>query len=167
MYQASAPVFIRMLSNLITLIDMAQAHADARKFDSANYLGLRLAPDMLPFTKQIHIATDAAKFGLARLAGVDAPKYEDKEVTLGELKARVESVIAYLNTFKPEQIDGTETKQITLKLGPKQDRIVELTGQNYLLNFAMPNFYFHVTTAYALLRASGVAIGKNDFLGRS
>ncbi|MBL8380353.1 MAG: DUF1993 domain-containing protein [Burkholderiales bacterium] len=165
MYQSSAPVFIRMLGNLSAILDRAQAHADAKKFDSAVYLPSRLAPDMLPFSKQVQIACDAAKGCMARLAGVEIPKHPDTETTLAELKARIATVIEYVKSFKPEQIDGTESKEIVLKLGPKQDRILNFNGVQFLQGFAMGNFYFHVTTAYALLRHQGVEIGKSDYLG--
>ena len=166
MYQASAPTFIRMLRNLSAILDKAQAHADAKKFDSANYLQSRLAPDMLPFVKQVQVACDAAKGCMARLAGVDIPKHADTEQSLAELQARIATVIDYIKSFKPEQIDGSETSEIVLKLGPKQDRILNFTGVSYLQGFAMGNFYFHVTTAYALLRHQGVDIGKADYLGQ-
>ena len=165
MYQASAPVFIRMLTNLSAILDKAQAHADAKKFDSANYLGARLAPDMLPFTKQVQIACDAAKGAMARLAGVEIPKHPDTETSITGLKARIAAVIDYVKSFKPEQIDGTEAKEIIIKLGPKQDRILTFTGLSFLQGFAIGNLYFHVTTAYALLRHMGVEVGKTDYLG--
>ena len=165
MYQASAPVFIRMLSNLAAILDKAQAHADAKKFDSANYLGARLAPDMLPFSKQVQIACDAAKGAMARLAGVEIPKHADTEASIAELKTRIATVIDYVKSFKPEQINGTEGKEIVLKLGPKQDFILNFTGITFLQGFALGNLYFHITTAYALLRHMGVDLGKQDFLG--
>lgn len=166
MYQASAPVFIRMLRNLSAILDKAQAHADAKKFDSAVYMNARLAPDMLPFSRQVQIACDAAKGCMARLAGVDIPKHEDTERSLVELKTRIAAVVDYVKSFKPEQIDGTEAKEIVLKLGPKQDFILNFNGLSFLQGFAMGNFYFHTTTAYALLRHQGVDIGKADFLGQ-
>ena len=166
MYQASAPVFIRMLGNLSALLDKSQVHADAKHFDSANYLQQRLAPDMLPFVKQIQIACDAAKGCMARLAGVEIPKHPDSETSLAELKARIANVIDYVKSFKPEQIDGTEGKEIVLKLGPKQDFILNFTGLSFLQGFAMGNFYFHTTMTYALLRHQGVDLGKQDFLGK-
>ena len=129
-------------------------------------LGLRLAPDMLPFAKQIQIACDSAKGAMARLSGTEIPKHPDTETTLAELTARVALVIDYVQSFKPEQLDGTEGKEIVLKLGPKQDRILNFTGQSFLQGFAMGNFYFHISMAYALLRHQGVELGKQDFLGR-
>ena len=166
MCQSSAPVFIRMLKNLSAILDKAQAHADAKKFDSAVYLQARLAPDMRPLAKQMQIACDAAKGCMARLAGVEIPKHPDTEQTLAELKARIATVTDYVKSFKPEQIDGTEAKEIVLKLGPQQDLILNFTGLAFLQAFSMGNFYFHVTTAYALLRQQGVALGKMDYLGQ-
>jgi hypothetical protein len=163
MYQASVPVLIRGLTNLQTIIGKAQAHAAEKQIEQTVLTGARLFPDMLPLARQIHIATDTAKGCAARLADVEAPKFEDVEVTFDELHARIQKTIDYLNTFKPEQIDGTEARNITLKMrtGP-----VEYTGLNYLLTFVMPNFYFHITTTYAILRHNGVELGKLDYLGR-
>ena len=166
MYQASAPVFVRMLKNLSAMLDLAQAHADAKKFESAVFVQSRLAPDMLPFAKQIQIACDSAKGAMARLAGTEIPKHPDTEATIAELKARIATVIDYVQAFKPEQIDGSEAKEIVIKLGPKQDRILNFTGLSFLQGFAMGNFYFHISMAYALLRQQGVELGKQDFLGR-
>jgi uncharacterized protein len=166
MYQSSAPVFVRMLKNLSAILDKAQAHADTKKFDSAVYLQSRLAPDMLPLAKQVQIACDAAKGCMARLAGVEIPKHPDTEQTVADLKARIATVIDYVQSFKPEQIDGSEAREIVIKLGPKQDRILNFTGVSFLQAFAMGNFYFHVTTTYALLRHQGVEIGKADYLGQ-
>ncbi len=166
MYQSSAPVFIRMLGNLSAVLDKAQALADAKKFDSANYLAARLAPDMLSLTKQVQIACDAAKGCMARLAGVEIPKHPDTEASITELKARIATVTDYVKSFKPEQIDGSENREVVIKLGPKQDRIPNFTGITFLQAFAMGNFYFHVTTAYALLRHQSVDLGKQDFLGK-
>jgi uncharacterized protein len=163
MYQASVPVLIRGLANLQTIIGKAQAHAAEKQIDPSVFTGARLFPDMLPLTRQIHIATDTAKGCAARLAAVEAPKFDDVEVTFDELHARVQKTIDYLKTFKPEQIDGSEERSITLKMrtGP-----IEFTGVNYLLAFVLPNFYFHVTTAYDILRHNGVELGKLDYLGR-
>ena len=162
MYQASVPVLVRGLTNLQNIIGKAQAHAAEKQIDPSALTGARLFPDMLPLARQIHIATDTAKGCAARLADVDAPKFEDVEVTFDELHARIQKTIDYLNTFKPDQIDGSEERSITLKLrsGP-----IEFTGQSYLLGFVMPNFYFHITTIYALLRHNGVEVGKADYLG--
>jgi hypothetical protein len=162
MYQASVPRFIHMLGNLNAILAQAQAHAQARKIDESAFTGFRLAPDMLPFTRQVMIATDTAKGCAARLAGVTSPVYEDTEKTLDELQARVAKTIAYLQTFKPEQIDGSEEKEVTLKRRDGEERY---QGLHYLQWHAIPNFYFHVSMAYAILRHNGVEIGKRDFLG--
>jgi uncharacterized protein len=163
MYQASVPVLVRGLANLQNIIGKAQAHAAEKQIDPSVLTGARLFPDMLPLARQIHIATDTAKGCASRLAGVDAPKFEDVEVSFDDLDTRIQKTIDYLNTFTPEQIDGTEDKSITLKMraGP-----VDFTGQAYLLGFVLPNFFFHVTTAYDILRHNGVDIGKLDYLGR-
>lgn len=163
MHASSAPVFLSMLGNMLAWLDKAQAHAEARKFDVNNYLGLRLAPDMLPFTRQIQIATDGIKGCMARLAGQDVPKWDDTEVTLDELRARIRKTIAYVESFKPEQIDGTEGKEILLPT--RQGDPKRFTGQSYLAHFVLPNLYFHATTTYVLLRHAGVELGKRDFLG--
>ena len=162
MYQASVPRFINALNNLSAILDKAQAHVDAKKLDEATLTSFRLFPDMLPMARQILIATDTAKGLAARLAGVDIPVYEDTEKTLGELKARIAKTVAYLQTFKPEQIDGTEDKEIVIKRGDKETRY---TGMQFLLGHAVPNVYFHITTAYNILRHNGVEIGKRDYLG--
>ncbi|MFC5428779.1 DUF1993 family protein [Paraburkholderia denitrificans] len=163
MFQASVPVLVRGLTNLQAIIGKAQAHASEKQIDPTVLTGARLFPDMLPLSRQIHIATDTAKGCAARLAGVEAPKFDDVEVTFDELHTRIQKTIDYLQTFKPEQIDGTEEHAITLKMrtGP-----IEFTGLNYLLTFVLPNFYFHITTAYDILRHNGVEIGKLDYLGR-
>lgn len=161
MFQASVPVFIRNLNNLSAILDKAAAYADAKKIDHAVMLNLRLYPDMLNFTKQIQIAADFAKGAAARLAGVEVPKYEDTETSFADLKARIQKTIAFVQTFTPAQIDGSEERDITLTVGGNK---LELKGQPYLLHMAMPNFYFHATTAYAILRSNGVEIGKRDFV---
>ncbi|CAD6542281.1 hypothetical protein LMG27952_03899 [Paraburkholderia hiiakae] len=162
MYQASVPVLARGLTNLQNIIGKAQAHAAEKQIDPSVLTGARLFPDMLPLMRQIYIATDTAKGCAARLAGVEPPKFDDVEVTFDELHARIQKTIDYLNAFKPEQIDGTEARSITLKMrsGP-----IEFTGQSYLLGFVLPNFFFHVTTAYDILRHNGVELGKLDYLG--
>lgn len=162
MYQASVPRFINALNNLSAILDKAQTHVDAKKLDETALTSFRLYPDMLPMTRQIMIATDTAKGLAARLAGVDIPVYEDTEKTLSELKARITKTVSYLQTFKPEQIDGTEDKEIIIKRGDKETRY---TGMQFLLGHAVPNVYFHVTTAYNILRHNGVEIGKRDYLG--
>ena len=163
MHSACAPIFVRMLSNLQVWLDKAQAHAVARKFDPNNYLTLRLAPDMLPFAKQIQIASDAAKGCMARLAGVEVPKWEDNEATLADLRARVQKTIDYVKSFDAAQIDGSEDRSITIPTRAGEPLI--FSGEAYLKHYALPNFFFHTTTAYALLRHGGVEIGKGDYLG--
>ena len=161
MYQASAPRFANALKNLSAILDKAQAHAEAKKIEPAVLLQSRLYPDMFPLLRQIQIASDSAKGPVARLAGVEVPKYEDTEETIADLKARLAKTIDFVSSIKPAQIDGSEEKNIHLKLGPRE---VDYKGMQYLLGFALPNFYFHVTTAYDILRHNGVEIGKRDFI---
>lgn len=163
MHSASVPVFVRMLRNLDAVLDRAAEHAQARKFDPSVLLTARLYPDMLPFTRQVQIATDAAKGCAARLAGLEVPKFEDNESSIAELKARIARTIDFVESVDPQLIDGSESRTITIALrqGERQ-----LDGETYLKHFALPNFYFHVTTAYAILRHNGVELGKQDFLGR-
>jgi uncharacterized protein len=162
MYQASVPVIVRALKALQGVLDKGKAHAAAKGTDEANYLAMRVSPDMLPFTAQVGIACDIAKRGVARLAGVEAPVQEDNQASFDDLKARCQFVIDYLGTFTPEQIDGTEAKDITLQT-PRGD--MQFTGQDYLLGFILANVHFHSTMVYALLRGAGVEIGKADYLG--
>ena len=163
MHNTSVPVFVRMFNNMLNWLDKAQAHAEARKFDSANYLGLRLAPDMLPLTRQIQIATDGAKGCVARLAGLEVPKWDDTEVTLDELRARIRKTIDYVQSIPAEQIDGSVEREILLPT--RAGEPMRFTGEAYLKHFVLPNLYFHTTTTYALLRHAGVEIGKRDYLG--
>jgi uncharacterized protein len=165
MHSASAPVFVKMLGNVLGWLDKAEAHAAARKFDAANYLGLRLAPDMLPLTRQVQIASDSAKGAMARLAGVDAPKWEDNEATLPEVRARIRKTIDYVQGFSAAQIDGSEGREITIPR--RSGEPLKFSGETFLKHYALPNFFFHVTTAYALLRHAGVEVGKSDYLGGS
>ena len=162
MYQASVPRFVNVLGNLSAILDKAQAHIDAKKIDPAALTGFRLFPDMLPMSKQVQIASDTAKGVIARLAGVEIPVYEDNEVTLADLKARIAKTVAFIQTFTPAQIDGTEDKEIVIKRGDKETRY---TGMQFLLGHAVPNVYFHVTTTYSILRHNGVELGKRDYLG--
>jgi uncharacterized protein len=162
MYQASVPRFVAVLGNLANILDKAQAHAEAKKIDPAVLPSFRLYPDMLPLKSQVQIACDTAKGLVARLAGVEIPVYEDTETTLPELKARVLRTIAFIESFTAEQIDGTEEKEIITRRGEKETRY---TGIRFLLGHAIPNVYFHVTTAYNILRHNGVEIGKRDYLG--
>jgi uncharacterized protein len=153
---------VRLLTALSVILDKAAAHAAEKKIDPAAYLQARLYPDMYPLVKQVQVTADFAKNCTARLAGQETPKYEDTETTFAELKARLDKTIAFVKSFKPEQIDGSDEKTIAFKMG---QRDVSFSGKDYLLNVSMPNFYFHLTTAYAILRHNGVEIGKGDFLG--
>lgn len=162
MYQASVPVFARMLGNLTGILDKAAAYATARKIDEAVLLGARLYPDMFPLSRQVQLATDFARGTAARLAGLEPPSAEDSEKTFVELAARVDGTLAYLRTLQPAQIDGSETRKITRTIRGVQRT---LDGQDYLLRYALPNFYFHLSTAYGILRHSGVEVGKSDFIG--
>ena len=163
MYQASVPVFLKTLANLAEILDKGAAFAAARKIDPAVLLGYRLAPDMLNLTRQVQIASDHAKRCAARLAGVEPPVFEDNEASFADLKARIAKTVAYIDTLAPAQIDVSETLAIIFKAGGIEQ---SLTGQTYLLHNALPNFFFHTTTAYAILRHCGVDIGKKDFLGQ-
>ena len=163
MHAASVPVFVKMLSNTLNWLDKAQAHAEARKFSPDNFVGFRLAPDMLPFSRQIQITSDTVKGGMARLAGVDVPQWEDTELTLDDLRARIRKTIDYVQSFTPAQIDGSDEREILLPQRSGEPR--RFTGENYLKHFVLPNLYFHLTTVYALLRSGGVEIGKRDYLG--
>ncbi len=162
MYQASVPVLIRALTNLQAVLVKAKAHAAAKKTDDANYLNMRLVPDMLPFSAQVRIACDIAQRGAARLAGLEPPTNNHTEVTFDELIARCQSVLDYLATFKPDQIDGSEAREIELKT-PMRD--LKFSGQDFLFGFVLANVHFHSTMAYALLRGAGVDLGKMDYLG--
>jgi len=162
MHSASVPVFVRMLGNVLTWLDKAETHAAARKFEPGAFLSARLAPDMLPFVNQIQIACDAAKFAVARLAEVEAPKFEDNEASFDELRQRIRKTIDFLRSVPAAKLDGTEDKDIAV---PRRDGTLTLKGEVYLKHMAMANFYFHVTTTYALLRHNGVDLGKSDYLG--
>jgi hypothetical protein len=162
MHSASVPVIRQMLNNMLSWLDKAQAYAESRKFKPDNYLGLRLAPDMLPFARQVQIATDHAKGCVARLAAVENPKYEDNETTLDELRARIRRTLAFVESVPRESVDGSEEREVVVPLRTGELRF---TGERYLKHFALPNLFFHCTTAYALLRHAGVDLGKNDFLG--
>jgi hypothetical protein len=163
MYAASIPVFKQMLNSLKDILSKAEAHAAEKKIEPGALLQARLFPDMLPFTRQIQIATDFAKGVSARLAGVDVPAYDDNEQTFAELQARIANTLALIDGFKPEQVDGSETREVVLRPGTPKEK--KLTGQSYLLSYGLPQFFFHVTTAYAILRHNGVDIGKRDYMG--
>ncbi|MGC2410720.1 MAG: DUF1993 domain-containing protein [Methyloceanibacter sp.] len=162
MYQASVPAFLKMLNNLSSFLEKADAFATERKIDAGVLLNWRLAPDMFALVRQVQIAADFAKGTPARLAGVEVPKYADEETTFAELKQRIAKTVTFVQGFKPADIDGSEDRDITLMVGGQEMRF---KGQPYLLHFALPNFYFHVTTAYDVLRACGVGLGKRDFIG--
>ena len=159
MYRASIPVFIRALDNLSAILKKGEAHEG-----SASFIEARLAPDMLTLAGQVQRASDAAKAGVARLCGIDNPSFPDTEKTFAELHARIKKTIDFLQSVKPEQIDGSEQKKIEFKAGQRE---LKFTGEDYLLGFVLPNFYFHVTAAYAILRHKGVQIGNMDYLGGS
>ena len=163
MYQASIPVFQRMLGNLSQILDKAVTMAEAKKIDPLVLANARLAPDMHPLIRQVQIATDSVKGCAARLAGVEVPSFADTESNFGELQARLKKTQDFLNTVSAAQIDGSEDKAITLNFPGME---LKFTGQQYLLGFVLPNFYFHLTTAYAILRHNGVDIGKMDFIGK-
>ncbi|WP_031438769.1 DUF1993 domain-containing protein [Methylobacter tundripaludum] len=162
MYQASIPVFVRMLDNLSGILDKAAAHAEARKIDPAIFINARLAPDMFPLSRQVQIATDMVKGCAARLAGIEVPSYEDNETTFSELQARIAKTKAFIESVSASQVDGSEERKITLKFGSKE---LSFLGQAYLLDFVLPNVHFHLTTTYAILRHNGVEIGKKDYTG--
>lgn len=158
MYRASVPVFLRALNNLATIFEKAAKHPDAASFAAA-----RLAPDMLTLIGQIQRATDSAKGAAARLSGADAPSFADEEKTLADAQARIKKTIDYLKSVPASAIDGSEEKPITLKAGNNEHKFI---GKDYLLGFAIPNFFFHIAMAYAILRNRGVEIGKMDYIGR-
>lgn len=163
MHQTSAPRFAGLLRNLSAILDKAQAHAEAKKIDPLALTQFRLYPDMFPLTRQVQIACDTAKGAVARLAGVEIPKHEDSEQTFPELKARIAKTVDFIESVGAAKVDGTEDKEIVLKLRGQE---VKFSGLQYLLGFAYPNFYFHLTTAYNILRHNGVDIGKTDFIGK-
>ena len=163
MHAMSHGVFHRALTQLLHIMEKGVANARARNFDVSVLVSSRLAPDMLPFSRQIQLTSDFAKNSMARLAGVDPPKFEDTETTMAELVARVKKTLEYLDTVPAAALQGSETRAITIKL---RDRTLEFQGLEFLQVWALPNFFFHHVTAYALLRHNGVDIGKRDFLGR-
>ncbi len=160
-HAVSADLLANTLANLSHLLEKGHAHTIARKYDPALLLAARLAPDMLPLTRQVQIATDMSKFGVARLAGVEAPKFEDKEQTFEELRARIARTIDFIRSVPAGALEGSEDRAIKV---PARDRTLEFKGLDYLVRWVIPNALFHVTTAYAILRASGVELGKSDFL---
>jgi hypothetical protein len=162
MSKASIPVFETVLNALSAVLDKAEAYAGAKKFEPAVLLGMRLAPDMFTLTRQVQVATDQAKNGTARLAGVEPPKFEDTESTIAQLKERIAKTIGFLKTLDTKAIDASADRDITFPLGPKK---AQMRGDDYLNHFVLPNFYFHATSAYAILRHAGADLGKRDFLG--
>jgi uncharacterized protein len=161
-YQASVPAFLRGLGQLQGLLDKAEAHAEAKKIDPAVFIGARLAPDMYPLNRQVQNASDAAKFGAARLAGITGPSFPDTETTFAELRERIAKTVAFLNSVDPAAIDGHEDREVVMK---RQSGEVRLDAASYLQKMALPNFFFHLVTAYGILRHNGVEIGKPDYLG--
>ena len=162
MYQLSVPVFVRHLNGLAICLNKTQALYSEKKYDESSLLNSRLFPDMFTFAKQVQAATDHARTCTAVLSGATAPTFDNSEKSLADLIGRVDKTVAFLNTVKPEQIDGTEDKSVTVKAG---DRELNFKGLELLLNRSMPNFYFHATTAYDILRGNGVEIGKRNFMG--
>jgi hypothetical protein len=162
MHQASVAIFVQRLNGLAACLKKAAAHYGEKKYDEASLLGYRLYPDMFNFTRQVQLATDHARNCTARLAGQEPPKVDDNEKNLADLAARVEKTVAFLGTIKAEQLNGSEDKSITIKV---RDTDTTFTGAAFLLNRSMPNFYFHVTTAYDIMRHNGVELGKRDFMG--
>lgn len=164
LYDASVPVYTQMLGALDKVLGKAEAWAEARKFDSRVLVQARLFPDMLPLASQVRIACDAARAGTARLAGVDVPKYEDSEQTIAELRQRIANTLAFIAGVPRESIAGQEARDIVI---PLRDRKLEMKGQAFLLHWSLPNFFFHVTTAYDILRHNGLVVGKADYLGHA
>jgi hypothetical protein len=162
MYQASTPIFVRQLTALTAILKTAATFAETRKIDPSVLLNARLAPDQFPLVRQVQIAADGAKGGIARLAGLDIPAYPDDETTFEQLEARIAKTVAFLESVSPDQVDGSEDRPIEFKMRSGE---LHFVGQAFLLHFVIPNFFFHVTTAYAILRHNGVEIGKRDYLG--
>ena len=162
MFKASAPIFVQFLTSLSAVLDKAAAHAEAKKIDPAVLLNTRLYPDMFPLVRQVRATTDHAIGACGRLAGVDLPSFANTENSIAELKDRIGKAIEFIKSIKPAQIDGSEDKEITMKFASGERKF---TGQSLLLNFCLPNFYFHATTAYDILRQCGIEVGKRDFMG--
>jgi hypothetical protein len=162
MYEATIPSLMRTLHNLATILKLGEIHAEVKKIDPMILLSARLFPDMYPLTRQVQIATDMSKGAAARLAGLEIPKYEDNEKTFDELQSRLAKTIAFIDTVKPSQMNGSESREIIITI---RNVDLKFNGQDYLLKWVNPNVYFHVTTAYNILRHNGVELGKSDFLG--
>lgn len=163
MYQATVPTLVRTLTNLAEILQKGAAHAAAKTIEPSVLVNARLAPDMFPLSRQVQIATDGAKGCAARLAGIEPPSYEDTETTFDELQARINKTIAFVQSVKPEQVDGSEERPITLKMRTGE---LNFMGQPYLFDFVLPNLFFHASMTYAILRHNGVELGKMDFLGK-
>ncbi len=163
MYQASIPTFIHALTNLSSILTKAAQYAETKKIEPSVLINARLYPDMFPLSRQVQIASDGVKGCAARLAGVEIPSFADTETTFPELQERIAKTLAFLETIKADKIDGTEEKDVTLKIGGNE---MSFKGQHYLLQFVIPNLYFHITTTYAILRHNGLDVGKKDFLGK-
>jgi hypothetical protein len=161
MYRATVPTFLMMLANLSAILKKAAAHAEARKIDPSVLVNARLYPDMFPLTRQVQIAADFAKRASGRLAGTEPPPYEDNETNFDELQARIAKTVAYIKTLKPEAFEGAETRKVNI---PVRDKTRAVNGAVYLFDYALPNFYFHLTMTYAILRHNGVELGKGDYV---
>ena len=164
MYQASVPTIVRALNNLAAVLEKADQHATAKKIEPAAFVNARLFPDMFALAKQVQLAADISKGGTARLAQVDPPAFEDNETTFPQLVERVRKTVAFLETLKPEQIDGSEARTVTWQT---RSATKSMQGMPYLLNHVLPNVFFHTATAYDILRHNGVELGKQDFLGKT
>lgn len=164
MYQASVPLIGQMLGSLDAILDKAVAHCEAKKIEPEVLLNYRLAPDMHPLTKQIQFVSDQAKGVVARLAGIEVPSFADDEKTFADLKARIAKTLTFVNSIAADKIDGSENKEVVMKFSPTFE--MKFSGQQYLLHFFMPNFYFHTSTAYNILRHAGVELGKRDLMGK-
>lgn len=162
MYQASVPSFLRMLDNLSSILDIAAVHAEAKNIEASIFVNGRLTPDMFPLSRQVQIATDMVKGCAARLAGIEVPSYADDETTFSELQARISKTKTFLQSISEAQINGSEDRQVTVKFGSRE---LKFLGQAYLFDFVIPNFHFHLTTTYAILRHYGVEVGKTDYTG--
>lgn len=163
MYQASIPVFKQMLGGLSAVLAKAEAHATAKKIEPVALLQARLYPDMFPLLRQVQVACDFAKGVSARLAAVDVPAFEDKEESFADLQARIAKTLAFVDSLTAAQLEGSETRQVVTQAGTPKEKI--FTGQSYLFNYGLPHFFFHTSTAYAVLRHSGVEVGKKDYIG--
>ena len=163
MYKTSVPVFKQLLNSLSAILTKAEAYAAEKKFEPTVLLNARLFPDMFPLIRQVQVAADFAKSVSARLAGVEVPAYEDNEQTFADLQARISKTLAFIESLTPAQFEGSETREIVLRPGTPKEK--KLLGHNYLNNYGLPQFFFHVTTAYAILRHNGLEVGKGDFMG--